>query len=1059
VNLPRFALGHRAIVLAAALIAMLVGVATFLEMSRREDPEIVIRVCKVVTRWPGATAEDVENLVTDPLEEAISEIDEVAEITSESRVGLSIISVELSDAVADTDQSWDEVRAKVQNARGALPRGCYPPYVNSDFGDVYVVLLALYQVPLASGEPITHPYTARELEVLADRISDELETIESVGRVVVEGVQEEVIYVETASADWARIGLTSSELVNLLEARNIIAPGGSIETSEGSFAVHPTGAFQDVSGLGDVLVGRLEGRAPVRLRDLDALDLSRRYREPPERLLRFNSPTVEQAPCLALAVTMKDGYNVVELGSEVEERVEQLMATVVPPDVRITRVNDLPRQVQSAVHQFTSNLWQAILIVLLVSWLMMGTRPALIMAAAVPLCMLSATALMPLFGVELERASIASLIVALGMIVDNAIVVSDNSVRLLREGKPRDEAMARGAHDLAIPVLTSTLTTVGVFAPMILIPGNVGEYVRSLPIVVAATLLISFLVAMCVTPILGDFLLGRSGSERRVPGAVLLGWLGKPFAAVRKRRRDARASGPRYDRLAGWCLAHKAPTLGFAVLALLGSVSLIPAIGTQFFPPAYRDQVFIDVWLPEGAGIQQANETCRRVEEVILSAGLDPDSGEQRVVNTVSFVGYGGPRLMLVSHPEPQRANYAHVVVNTSDPQVSEPLAQSLAPLLRQLPGTRIEVRLAELGPPVDHPVEFRLSGPGAGVLREQAERMVTAFAETPGTLGAFSDWRNDSYQLEIQIDDDAANLAGVTNAHVADTLHSLLSGAYLTTYREGDHQVPVILRARRADREDLARLDGVSVNGLAGKVPLSSLAEVIPTWQPSVIARRDRIKTVTVGSQVQPGYLANDVAAAIRPKLEALLQGLPSDYRLAEAGEQEETTTSLRHLRTALTSGLLLIVLILVAQYNSLLKPFVILSTLPLALSGALLGLYVTGWPLGFMAGMGIISLFGIVINNAIVLIDFIQSQVREGMPLREATVTAGRIRMRPILLTALTTIGGLLPLGLFGGPLFAPLAWAMLFGLATSTLLTLFVIPTVFVLFAERFKMRMGS
>ncbi len=1043
-----FAVKNRATTMAMVLVAVALGASTFLTMPRREDPEIVIRVAVVVTQWPGAPADKVEELVTDPLESAIAELDQVHSITSISKVGSSVITVELTETLpaASVDQAWDEVRAKVGAIQSQLPQGVSPPFVNSGFGDVYAVCIALYPRSVRASDAdassaAPHNYTDRELELLADDVKSELERIDSVAKVELHGVQREVIYLEVASSDWSKIGLTAEQLGQLLSARNIVAPAGEIDTGTTRVPIRPTGDFQAVQSIRDVVVGLRDEELPIFLRDLP-VRVNRTSEQPARtrcRVLNANKGGAERFErALVLAVSMKSGGNVVTMGNEVRKTIASMRADTLPYDIELTVVNDLPRQVDTLIGDFVTNLWQAILIVLLVALLMLGWRPALIMATAVPLAMIASLFVVRQFGVELEQFSIASLIIALGMIVDNAIVVSDNTVRLLNEGATRKQAAIEGARSLAIPILTSTLTTVAAFLPMLTIEGSVGEYVRSLPIVVATTLLMSYFVAMTVTPIMCYWLL-------RAP---------KPDTSEENKS----AIGSAYERSMRWCLSHKAVTLGIAALLVVLSLMLVPLIGNEFFPLGDRDQFFIHTWLPEGASLESTAAAVDAVEDAILETqALDRgDETIDRLVSAISFVGSGGPRLMLTSNPEQNYANYAYTVVNTSRPDLSAPWIEELQKRVETIPGAQIDVRRFVLGPAVKYPVEYRLINDDSDELRESAEALIQIFRETPGTLAPMSDWKNPSYQVEVDVDASRANLAGVTNIDVASTMSGLISGRQLTVYRDGDHQVPVILRLDPVERQRLARLRNVHVNGRLSKVPLTSIATLRSSWQPSVIARREQSRTLTVGCQVAPGFLANAVTESMRDRVEELVASMSPSTRYEVGGAAAEATESQAKLAGAFLLSAVLILLVLVTQYNSFAKPLIVLAAVPLSLVGAFLALFLTGWALGFMPMLGIISLAGVVINNAIILIDFIQQGCSDGMELRDAVAQAGRLRMKPIVLTTLTTIGGMLPLALFAGPLWAGMAWAVIGGLAVSTVLTLFVIPTLYAACAEHLGMR---
>ena len=589
-NLPRFALTHRPIVLAFVAVMLTVGLFNFATMSRREDPEITIREALVITPWPGAPATRVEELITDPLEDVIVEIPDIRTIESKSMVGLSIIQMTTDDDIQNVDQIWDDVRAKIESVQGLLPQGSAPSFVNSDFGDVYEIVVAIHQRPTGEAPSSQSSYSPRELEIFAERIEEELELLDSVRRVEFWGVQPEHIYVEVDSADWARIGVTAGQLRDLFQARNIVVPGGEINTEENRYAVNPGGEFTSIEQMRELIVERVDGTLPVRLGDLP-LSIDRRYQEPPPAITQLTQPGAPHQLSLVLGISMKSGRNVTEMDVEVGSALARLRSSFLPPDLMLTRVNDLPRQVSTRIEDFQANLLQGVLIVLGVALVAMGWRAAVIMASAVPLSMIAAFAVARYIGIELEQFSIASLIITLGMVVDNAIVVSDNAVRLMREGVSGLDAAMRGAQDLAIPILTSTLTTIAAFLPMLTMAGTVGEYVSSLPVVVALTLSASYFVGMIVTPIMCAWLLRPDQKpEDRPASSMLL---------------------ERYDQAIAWCMKRPARVLATTGVLFLASLTLLPIIGTQFFPSGSRDQFFVKVWLPEGASIVATSQIVR----------------------------------------------------------------------------------------------------------------------------------------------------------------------------------------------------------------------------------------------------------------------------------------------------------------------------------------------------------------------------------------------------------------------------------------------------------------
>ncbi|MGF1741421.1 efflux RND transporter permease subunit [Vibrio profundum] len=1029
-NLPHFALTHRSIVLAIAVIVLLVGSFNFGTMPRREDPEITIRDALITTSWPGAPSSRVEELLTEPIEDVLLEIPELTTVESKSMSGLSIIQVSASDKITNTDQVWDDVRAKVDSISHRIPQGASPPSVDSDFGDVYEIVFALYEQNSHSTN--THKtYSPRELEKFAERLEDEVERIDDVAKVELWGIQPERIYIEFDSSEWAKLGLTASELKELFQARNIVRPGGELDTKTTRYAINPTGEFTSITQMKNLIVGQVDDR-PVFLKDLP-LTISRRYQEPYTSLTRITTPDGSHKTSIVIGISMKSGRNIAQMNQKVEQAIRNLRASAIPPDIALERVNDLPRQVESRIADFQINLLEGVVIVLGVALLTMGWRPAVIMATAVPLSMIAAFSVVNYFGVELEQFSIASLVIALGMVVDNAIVVSDNTVRLIQQGKTKIEAVKAGAQDLAIPLLTSTLTTMAAFLPMLTIEGNVGEYVSSLPVVVATTLAMSYLVAMLVTPLMCLWLLKSDKEGSGQKNARLEAWLRK------------------YDSIIHWCLARPGKAVGLSGLGLLLSLLLIPIIGTQFFPNGSRDQFFVKIWLPEGASIQETSSVVQDVETVLLEESK-ANNGEESLISAISFIGTGGPRIMLTQEPEYPYPYYALVLVNTSSVNHTDTYATRVREQLKHYVRARITVDQFMLGPPVKDPVAFRVTGSRGDLIDRKIDQLLTLFKETPGVVQPYSNWGSDINQVEVQVDANTANLAGVTNEDVALATTTVLSGTKLTDYREGSHLIPVLLRAERENRQSLHDLQDIFVNGRYGKVPLASIAHINTKLEPAVLARRNGLPTVTIGARIDPNVLANTVSARLYPKLEQALQNLPPGYVLETDGEREETEKALKKVVLAIGLSIVAMFLILTIQYNSLVKPLVVMATVPLGLIGVLIGLWVTGWSLGFMALLGILSLGGIVINNAIVMVDFIETNSAAGIPLKQAVAEAGRARMRPIILTTLTTIGGLLPLSLFGGALWQPMTNGMIFGLLISTLLTLFVIPSLYFLVASK-------
>ncbi len=1086
-SLPGFALRNRVIVVMAVVLLMLWGTLSYRTMPRREDPEYVVRTCQVLTQWTGTPVEKVEELITQPLEDEINGLDGIRWLRSETTVGRSAIFVELERATAggDVEQMWDKVRSRVE--RVAMPEPGIVPQVIDDFGDTNIMVLALRQVPLP-GDAQIHPenrYSPRDLERFADILKDELKLLPGVAKVDVAGVQAEVIYLETDLGNWTNLALTSNQLQLLLSQRNVIATGGSIDTDVGRFSVKPSGNLDAVREIEALIVGALgegESRTPVYLDDL-GLQVVRGYEDPPRYITRYVD-TDGSAPCVIVAFSMKTGANIVTICDDAKALLSRLkdQQKVLPPDLGIEIVSDQSENVTRKIDDFMKNVVGAVLIVVLVVFLMVGLRSACVMAANIPLVIVGSLALIPLFGIQLEQISLAAMIIALGMLVDNAVQICDQTRRLQIEGKTPFRAALDGANELAFPILIATGTTVAAFFPMIIgLQGSTKEYIYSLPVTITVVLLLSYVLAMTFCVLLASWFIRPPKDPNASSSPVV-----RLFGLFRKGPRKPRPEGPSlYGKLILGCLKAKWLVV-VASFASLFAVLALP-VGSEFFPQDIRDQFTIDVWLPEGASIEQTNQVNLRVEEIVRK--LSPYEGGERLRAMASIAGKGMPRWYLGRSPEAPKPYYGELVIRTTDGLLTGPYAEEIQRVVREgdealglepIAGARVIVRQLMMGPVVDAPIGIRVFGPrqGAGyadmkVMREQANKLKQLFREQPGTWDIYDTWGSSSYELRVEVDGDKANLAGVTNAGLAQTLNAYFSGHQLTTFREGDHLLPVLLRLPPEQRGSLDPLRSAYVEGVNGKVPLDSVATLEPRWSPAKVERRFLQRVIEARARNLPGYRANDIVLSLVASdgFEEWEQELPPGYWWEIGGELFESNTSKPEMQFSFTISILAIIMLLIIQYNGIIKPFIILTTLPLALIGAIGGLYITGYPLGFMPQLGLLSLFGIVVNTAIIYLEFADSLIAKkaeesggsgpimGLTRQEfrgCLMRAGEVRLLPIAMTTLTTIGGLLPLALGGGPLWEAMAWLMIFGLIVATVLTLVVVPALYAIFVETFRIR---
>jgi len=1144
-HLSQLSMRYRPVVITLVAVMTVWGILTFFTMPRREDPEFTIRTCVVSTSWPGTPTVKVEELITDKLEEAIDTIEEIDYLNSETINGQSTIYVNLDDNVPieAIQNVWDKVRARVSAIE--MPAPGIQPRVNDEFGDTTILLMGIYQTPsddkigsssprLPGGgdhEPFihngyadidpNHQYSPRQLEIYADRIRDAIRLIPGVAKVEKYGVENEAIYIETDLGTWGQVSLTTDSLRRLIESRNIVSPGGSIDTDHGRFNVKPGGEFDAVSeieslGVAAVRDGSMTNQ--VRLTDL-GLEVKRDFVDPREVICRFTEQR-GTFPAVMLGVTMKSGSNIIDICDAAMQRVDQLVniEQVLPRDVMIQPVSNLSDNVSAKIDDVISNVISAIIIVVIVVFLFVGARTSLVMAANIPFVVLASVAIVSMFGVQLEQVSLASIIIALGLLVDNAVQVCDQTRTNILTGMSPQEAAVKGAQTLMFPMLSGTLTTVAAFLPMLFaLSGSNAEYIYSLPITLSTTLLLSWLFAMSICVILAAAFIRAPRNPER-PSAPLP-WLGDSLQRFGKRiltKRKTKQSGmssaatsrgtpslATNDNLFLWLYGVSAQlAIKFKWVTVIGSVGLLYAalqlpVSSEFFPLDRRDQFYVNIVLPETSTTDNTNRLVKQVEDAIkkLSAWTDPNTGGryERLRTMRSLSGSGGARWALAVNPPTPGPNIAEILVRTTNSDFTTQMIEDLRNVvdngdsqrgIAPVAGARVVTKRLGMGPAAA-PVELRVSGNGFAdidLLKRISDEIKAMFREEPGTWDIGDSWGIDSFQLDVEVDEEKANLSGVSNSAIADTLNAYFSGLQLTSFREGDHVIPVYFRLQPEDRRDLSGVDNAFVEGQYGKLPLNSVAKIRPTWQPGKIERRDQNRTIKVFAEVEDGVSGNDVVLRVwnSKRMQQLKESLPIGYKIEIGGALEESQDASVQMLTSFGISFLSIVLILVVQYNGWSKTIVILTTLPLAVIGALLGLWLTNNPLGFMPQLGLLSLFGIVLNTGIIFIEFSDILIRQRrdavradgadktlldasyiagltrQEFRECLVEAGRRRMLPIFLTTATTIGGLFPLALSGGPLWEGMAWLMIFGLVVATLLTLYVVPSLYAIMVETFRRR---
>lgn len=985
---------------------MLAGISAFRNMPRLEDPEFKIRDAVVVTLFPGASPDRVENLVTDVLETHIREMDEVENVTSQSRNSVSIINVSIKDQVRDLQPVWQRLRNKVADAEAELPDGVQPPMVQDDFGDVFGILLAL------TGED----YSAAELKTHAERIRDTLRRLPAVARVELFGLQAERVYIEISNPRLAGLGVSPYVLAQMLRAQNAIQPGGDAKVAGERIIIEPTGEFRSVEDLRNASI-RLPGVEDAVLLG-DIATVRRGYVEPSAPRAQFNGQDA-----VWIAISMVSGENIVQLGAAVRADVTQIQKDL-PLGLDLSELYMQPDFVAQSINEFMRNLAAAVVFVFVVMLLFTGLRTGVIAGAILPMAVLLSLALMPWFGVELQKVSIAALIIALGLLVSNGIVVSENILVRMTDGEDRLAAAGGAVRELAFPLLASQLTTILAFMPIATAQSIVGEYTRSLFIVVSIALLGSWVLALTFTPLL-------SYAVQRPAKA-------KPENASGRGQRH-------YQRLLQWALCRPGRVALGVALATVLAIWGFTRVPTIFFPPLEREMFLVQLDLPAGQDIEITRQRAQAAGDWLLA--------RDEVVTVGTMIGSGGPRWYLSLAPEQNNPAYAMLVVHTRTLKDVE----TLIPLLRAhldetQPEVRARVEQLEMGPPVGFPIQIRLQGETIPELYRQADRIRTILQGTAGVFNIHDDWGEWTRKMVVDVQQEPAKRAGLTSQDIAISLMTQMSGIPVTQYRAEGDLIPVVMRSPDERRTQLAALEDMHVysytTGLS--VPLRQVARTKLDWQPSNVRRRNQTRTITLLADVTGRY-SSDALAEIEPQLLELQTkpDWPLGYALEVGGEDEESERAQASILAGVGPAAALLILVLLVQFNSIrITLLILLSILPMMV-GITPGMWLTRTPFGFMAMLGLISLAGIIVNNAILLLDRINTERAGGLDPAAAIMAASTKRLRPILLMAFTAIIGLLPLAVRGGALWQPMANVMIFGLLTATLVGLVFTPVLYALF----------
>lgn len=998
-NLSAWALAHQQLVSFFMLVIVAAGILCYENLPRNEDPAFTIKTAVVSAQWPGATVDDTTRLVTDVLEKKLQETPWLDYLESETRAGSAVIYVNLRDDTPPQNVAdiWYQVRKKMQDVASSLPQGAQGPSVNDEFDDTFGTLYGF----TAEG------YTLRELRDRLEEIRRDLMSLKDIGKITLLGEQNEQIVIAFSPRQLAGMGLDIQQVSDALAAQNAVAPAGTIRTEKDNMALRVSGALTSEESLRAVTLHIHNRYIPL----TDIATVSRQRAEPPAPVFRVNGQ-----PAMGLAISMASTGNMLRFGQALNARMAQLKAQL-PHGIEIVKVADQSVVVSEAVSGFVRVLVEAVLIVLAVSFVSLGTRAGLVVAAAIPLVLAMTFVGMMLAGIGLQRISLGALIIALGLLVDDAMITVETMVARLEAGDTRQQAATRAFNTTAFPMLTGTLVMIAGFIPVGFAASSAGEYCYSLFAVVLIALLCSWVVAVLFSPLTGAWLL-----PVRLPAHS--GEAGK-LARL-------------YQRLLHLALRHRLATIGAALLALALSVVGVTHMQGEFFPASDRPELLVSLSLPANASQTETEKQVERLEKSLM--------GNDNIDHFSAYVGSGAVRFYLPMDVLRENENTAQLVVVAKDLAARDRLREQLSTLLdRHFSDITTRVSPLELGPPVGWPVKYRVSGPDYAQVQRYAHRLAAVVGESPLAREVNLTAGEPERVITVQVNQTAARAAGVSSESIAQMLNTVWSGSTVTTVRDQDRLVDVVLRGNDRERLDMGTLSTLMLSGTNGaKIPLSEVATLVWGVEDPVIWRRQRLPFITVQTDLAPGMRADAVSAGLRPAVDALRAQLPAGYTIEEGGAVAESDKGNRSVYAVLPVTLIVMLLLLMIQLQRFSRMLLALLMAPFGLPGIVLAMLPTGTPMGFVALLGVIALAGMIIRNAVILISEVDSNVQQGMANDAAIIAAAEHRARPIMLTACAAILGMIPIShqVFWGPM----AFAIIGGLMVATLVTLTVLPAAF-------------
>jgi multidrug efflux pump subunit AcrB len=1013
-GITAFALNNSRTVIMTILLVLVGGLYAFLSLPKLEDPLITIREAVVTAKYPGMPVEQVERLITRPIEEKIRSMGEIDKIKdSTSKVGESLIHVTIKDEVPSEDlpATWKLLRNRMNDVKAELPEGTKGPAVNDTFGDTSVATIALW----------SDGFSMAEMRETARQARERLNMLKGIQKIDLTGVQEERIYIDVSNAKVAQLGMDIDDIGKSLQAQNILLPGGRINVGNVEIIVETQGRFTSIEEIGDVLISISGTESSIPLRDIATI--RRSYVDP------INNPAYYNGhEAIVLSIFILRGVDAVEFGERLQIAVKEIEQSL-PWGYVLEFATYQPELIKKAVSGMVVNVVESVVIVLVVVMLLLGFRTGLIVGSFIPLVMLFGILTMYALGIDMERMSLATMIIALGMFVDNAIVVSDDIKVNLETGMARKEAVLKTGSSLAVPLLTSTLTTVFAFGPILLQVGSTGDYTSSLGSVMVILLLGSWFFSMFSST------------------SMCYWFLKPPAASGGEQRQQIDPYQGKFYGIYRWILKFSLRNRAL-VLAVTGGAFILAIYAASFIPQAFfpngdRNQFLIYLDLPAGTRIEETDETVRK-----LSAWLQDKQKNPEITATIAYVGNGGPRFFLSLSPVDPDPFVGFLIVNTETyEQVPELVARTSQYLLDNFPNVRGRVKSMWLGGSESGLMQVRLSGPDEGVLHEQAEQLMAALRELPGSIDIKQDWNSRVFTAIVDVDQARARRAGVTSKNVADTLEFFVDGMTATDYHEGNINVPIVGRGVKTERDSPDSLRTLGIRSSSGdSVPLSQVADLYAVGELNRIVRYNQERTITVSAKNQV-LKASEIFAGIKPTLDGM--NFPKNHYWEAGGELENSARAQKNLAKWLVPCFGGIIFLLVWQFNSIRRAAIIILTMPLVIVGSVVGLLVMQADFGFMVILGLLALAGSIVNNGIVMIDKIEENRRDGQDPYDAIVNSAVSRFRPILLSVSTTMLGFSPLIINHDPLFYGMASVMFFGLGIGSVFTLNYVPTLYSIF----------